>query len=61
MSKKKILKGLTDHIKNTNLCIIDFEISGEPSPNKHDSLEAMWKDYNELNDIKDRLEEILIG
>ena len=62
MSKKKILKGLTDHIINAGYCITDYDLSKLPTPcNKNDIKKAMEKDRQELISIRSRLDKLLIG
>jgi len=61
MSKKKILKGLEQHISNSYCCLADFQLNDEPSPNKEEALKEMKNEHQELISIKNRLQEILIG
>ena len=62
ISKKKILKGIDQHIENLYLSKVDTELDDSlPAEMKQEIINRNKKNYSELLDIRVKLQNILIG
>ena len=61
-SKKKILRGIEDHLTNLYLVKIETELDDNiPTDIKKQSINRISTDYSELLEIHTKLSKILIG